>query len=292
MNQTQLLADATIGFIGGGVMAEAILAGLLRQRAVNADQVIVSDVLAERGAQLQERYGVRTTTNNRDVVDVASVLILSIKPQVLDSVLAELHGHTDSIGLIISIIAGAPISRLAAGLGNDHIVRTMPNTPAQVGEGMTVWTAAPTVSADDRARAAAILGSFGLQIYVEGEPYLDMATAISGSGPAYVFLFMEALVDAAVQIGFPRRIAEQLVTQTVRGSVAYAVASDDHLAVLRNQVTSPGGTTAAALHQLESGGLRTTITRGVLASYERSIALGAGPAHPPSNAAPAERPAG
>jgi len=180
------------------------------------------------------------------------------------------------VPLIISIIAGAPIHRLAHGLANPHVVRTMPNTPARIGMGMTVWTAAASVTEAERTRAGLILRSFGEEVYVDNEDYLDMATAISGTGPAYVFLFMEALVDAAVHIGFSRKVAEQLVYQTVRGSAEYAAASGEHLAALRNQVTSPGGTTAEALHQLESGGMRTIVARGAWAAYQRSVALGAG----------------
>ncbi len=287
MSEVNPLAGLTVGFIGSGVMAEAIIAALLRQQVVEPENVIASDIQATRGAQLTAQYGIRATTSNLEAVQAANILILSIKPQVVDKVLAELHGQTDHIPLIISIIAGAPIQRLADGLANPHIIRTMPNTPAQIGQGMTVWTAAGMVAEEERVRAGTILRSFGQDVYVDNESYLDMATAISGSGPAYVFLFMESLVDVAVHIGFSRKVAEQLVYQTVRGSVEFAAASGDHLAELRNQVTSPGGTTAEALHHFESGGLRTTIARGVWASYRRSVALGAGK---PSKAAAVRHP--
>ena len=287
MSEVNPLAGLTVGFIGSGVMAEAIIAALLRQQVVEPENVIASDVQATRGAQLTAQYGIRATTSNLEAVQAANILILSIKPQVVDKVLAELHGQTAHIPLIISIIAGAPIQRLADGLANPHIIRTMPNTPAQIGQGMTVWTAAGMVAEEERVRAGTILRSFGQDVYVDNESYLDMATAISGSGPAYVFLFMESLVDVAVHIGFSRKVAEQLVYQTVRGSVEFAAASGDHLAELRNQVTSPGGTTAEALHHFESGGLRTTIARGVWASYRRSVALGAGK---PSKAAAVRHP--
>ena len=150
----------------------------------------------------------------------------------------------------------------------------MPNTPAQIGQGISVWTATPEVSVMHKEQAKAILGSFGEEIFVDKEPYLDMATALSGSGPGYVFMMMEALIDAGVHLGFSRRIAEQLVFQTMRGSVEYAAQSSKHVAELRNQVTSPGGTTAAALYHMEKGGLRTVISRGIWAAYERSIELG------------------
>jgi pyrroline-5-carboxylate reductase len=184
---------------------------------------------------------------------------------------------------VLSIVAGAPISKISAGLGHELVVRSMPNTPAQIGEGITVWTAAPGVSERQRDAARQILGALGEEIYVEDETYLDMATALSGTGPAYVFLFMEAMVDAGVHLGFPRRIAEQLVAQTVRGSVDYyRRASAEHLARLRNQVTSPGGTSAAALYYLEKAGFRTAISRAIWAAYERSQELGRGGASHPS----------
>ncbi|MDD5468370.1 MAG: pyrroline-5-carboxylate reductase, partial [Anaerolineales bacterium] len=180
--------------------------------------------------------------------------------------------------LVLSIVAGASIEKIAQNLNHAIIVRSMPNTPAQIGEGITVWTASPQVSQAQREMARQILNSLGDELYVEEENYLDMATALSGTGPAYVFLFMEAMVDAGVHLGFPRRIAEQLVAQTVRGSVDYYQKRDDpvHLARLRNEVTSPGGTSAAALYYLEKAGFRTAISRAIWAAYERSIELGKG----------------
>ncbi len=268
--------ETTIGFIGSGVMGEAMIVGLLKQGVVTPRQIFAADPFAERIAQLEREYGIRTTTANLDVAREADVLILSIKPQVLDKVLAELHGHSDSVRLVLSIIAGAGIQHIADGLGNPHVIRAMPNTPARIGQGITVWTATHDVPEPERAQAAAILDTLGQQIYVEDENYLDMATALSGTGPAYVFLFMEAMIDAGVHLGFSRRIAEQLVLQTVRGSVEYAASSKEHVAVLRNQVTSPGGTSAEAIYHLEKGGLRTVIARAVWAAYQRSVALGAG----------------
>ena len=171
-------------------------------------------------------------------------------------------------------MAGATITAIATGLGHRAIVRTMPNTPAQVGEGMTVWTATPEVSARQREQAGAIVAALGRQLFVEEERFLDMATAISGSGPAYVFLMMEALIDAAVHLGFSRDAARELVVQTIRGSAIYAEQQPVHPAELRNRVTSPGGTSADALYQLEKGGFRTVMSDAVLAAYERSVALG------------------
>ncbi len=277
---TQQLPDmfqnATIGFIGSGVMGEAMIAGLLKQQTVSPQQIIAADPLAQRGTELSERYGVRSTTDNLEVAQQADVLILSIKPQVLDKVLAELHSKATSARLVLSIIAGVNIGHIVEGLDNENVVRAMPNTPARIGQGITVWTAAQNVSEASRAQAAAILGTLGQEIFMDGEDYLDMATALSGTGPAYVFLFMEAMIDAGVHLGFSRRIAEQLVIQTMRGAVEYADQSKDHPAMLRNQVTSPGGTSAEAIYHLEKGGLRTVIARAVWAAYQRSVALGAG----------------
>ncbi len=271
-----IFRDTTIGFIGGGVMGESMIAGLLKQRAVAADQVFAADPLPQRGQDLNTQYGIRTTTSNLEIARAADVLIMAVKPQVLDKVLAELHGQANRARLVLTIIAGAPIQHISDGLANPNVVRAMPNTPARIGQGISVWTAAHSVPEAQRAQAGAILGTLGEQVYVDNEDYLDMATALSGTGPAYVFLFMEALIDAGVHLGFSRRVAEQLVLQTMRGSVEYAAVSGEHPAVLRNQVTSPGGTSAEAIYHLERGGLRTVIARAVWAAYQRSVALGAG----------------
>jgi pyrroline-5-carboxylate reductase len=188
--------------------------------------------------------------------------------------------------LILSIVAGAPIIKISGILEHHSVVRAMPNTPAQIGEGITVWTAAPGVTEEQREIARQILAALGEEIFLEEEDYLNMATALSGTGPAYVFLFMEAMVDAGVHLGFSRRVAEQLVAQTVRGSVDYYTRDTDpvHLARLRNQVTSPGGTSAAALYYLEKAGFRTAISRAIWAAYERSRELGKdAKAHWPEN---------
>jgi pyrroline-5-carboxylate reductase len=187
-----------------------------------------------------------------------------------------MRGAIQPDALVLSIVAGAPIAKIAGGLDHLPIVRAMPNTPAQIGEGITVWTESPQVTAEQHEMGRQILGALGEEIFMEEEYYLNMATALSGTGPAYVFLFMEAMVDAGVHLGFPRRVAEQLVAQTVRGSVDFYTRSDSpiHLAHLRNQVTSPGGTSAAALYYLEKAGFRTAISRAVWAAYERSRELG------------------
>jgi pyrroline-5-carboxylate reductase len=186
------------------------------------------------------------------------------------------RGHLRRQDLGLSIVAGAPLRLLADGTAHAAFVRAMPNTPGQIGQGITVWTATPEVNPTSLEQARIILGALGEEVFVEDEDYLDMATALSGTGPAYVFLFMEAMIDAGVHLGFSRRVATQLVMQTMQGAVAYARQSDRHVAELRNQVTSPGGTSAEALYHLEKGGLRTVLSKAIWAAYQRSIALGQG----------------
>ena len=271
------LKGLSVGFIGSGVMGEAMIGGLLRQGVLTPNQLIASDVLEERGRELERLYGIRWTTDNREVALRSHLLVLSIKPQVLDKVLPELHGPAGRTPrVVLSIIAGAHIQQLSEGLDNPNVVRAMPNTPARIGQGITVWTASKVTPASQQEQARAVLASLGQEVFVDNEDYLDMATALSGTGPAYVFMFMEAMIDAGVHMGFPRRIAEQLVMQTMRGSVEYAAVTKEHPAALRNQVTSPGGTSAEAIYHLEKGGLRTVIARAVWAAYQRSVALGAG----------------
>lgn len=258
-------------------MAEAMIAGLIRQGVASADKIICSGPSAERCRKLGDLHGIHFSTDNAEAVVDARTVVLAVKPQRLDPVLADLKGRLDPSALVISIIAGATIDRIAHGLDHAVIVRSMPNTPAQIGEGITVWTAAPSVTDRQKESARQILGAFGDEVFLEEERFLDMATALSGTGPAYVFLFMEAMVDAGVHLGFSRRVAETLVAKTFRGSVDFYSRDDDpvHLARLRNQVTSPGGTSAAALYYLEKAGFRTAISRAIWAAYERSRELGA-----------------
>ncbi|MCJ7753089.1 MAG: pyrroline-5-carboxylate reductase [Thermoanaerobaculales bacterium] len=267
---------AEIAFIGPGVMAEAMIAGLIRQGVAPAASIICAGPNAERCEELGGRYGIQYSTDNAEAVRTARIVVLAVKPQRLDPVLTDLKARIDPSALVVSIIAGATIDRISGGLAHAMIVRSMPNTPAQIGEGITVWTAAAAVTDSQKQSAREILGAFGDEVFLEEERFLDMATALSGTGPAYVFLFMEAMVDAGVHLGFSRRVAETLVAKTVRGSVDFYSNSDDpvHLARLRNQVTSPGGTSAAALYYLEKAGFRTAISRAIWAAYERSRELG------------------
>ncbi len=270
-----MLQDKRLGFIGSGIMAEAIIQGLLKQGLVSPQAICCSDPYVARGKELEAAYGVRSTTDNAEAVAGADIVVLSIKPQVLPDVAPTLVGKLNENQLLVSILAGVDSRTLRKAFGHQAIIRTMPNTPARVGQGMTVWTATPQVNGDQREMAQAMLSALGQEIFVSREGDLDMATALSGTGPAYVFLFMEALIDAGVHMGFSRRVAEQLVLQTVKGSVDFALQADTHLAELRNQVTSPGGTTADALYHMEKGGLRTVMSKAVFAAFKKSQSLSA-----------------
>jgi pyrroline-5-carboxylate reductase len=267
------LAKSTIATIGSGVMAEAMIAGLLRAKLVTPEQVIASHPRHERRDELVRTYGVRTVEANAAAVEAADVIVLAIKPQMLRRVGRELAGSVREGQLVISIIAGASTKALASGLRHRQIVRSMPNTPAQLGRGMTVWYATPEVTDTQRDQARVLLGALGEQLEVDDEKLVAMATAVSGTGPTYVFLVMEALIDAAVHLGFPRHIAHDLVIETLEGSTLFAKASGMHPAQLRNMVTSPGGTSAAALHELESGRLWTVLSEAVWAAYRRTEEL-------------------
>jgi len=262
-----------ITFIGTGMMAEAMIAGLVKKKLASPEDITGTGPREERGAELRKKYGIKTSTDNNAAIHEADVVVLSVKPQRLTEVMKGLKG-VRSDALVLSVIAGASVKKLSAGLKHKVIVRSMPNTPGQIGEGITVWYASKETTEEQREMARSILGALGEEVFVEDENYLDMATALSGTGPAYVFMFMEALIDAGVHMGFPRRIAEQLVLQTIKGSASFYDLAQKHPAALRNQVTSPGGTSAEALYYLEKAGFRTAISRAVWAAYQRSVELG------------------
>jgi pyrroline-5-carboxylate reductase len=263
-----------ISFIGGGNMGEAILARVLAQGLVSREEVTVSDVSEMRRDWLSREYRVRVTADNREAAEWGEVVVLAVKPQGLAGVMAGLKGAFKAPQLVLSIVAGVRLSILCSGLGYRRVVRVMPNTPAQIGEGMSVWTAAAEVTGEQRKRASAILGAMGREIYFEDEKYLDMATAVSGTGPAYLFLFAEALAEAAVEVGFSYDVARELVGQTILGSARFMTQSDKLPVELRRQVTSPGGTTEAALARLEAGRFTKLIKEAVSAAYHRAQELG------------------
>ena len=268
------LAGASIATVGSGVMAEAIIAGLLRGNLVEPARVVASHPRGDRRDALERTHGIRTVDSNALAIEGADIVLLGIKPQMLGRVGREVRGRLRPGQLVISVLAGATTRALTGHLGHDQVVRSMPNTPAQLGKGITVWYATPETSPAQREQAATLLSALGHQIEVDDERLVAMATAVSGTGPTYVFLVMEALIDAAVHLGFARHVAHDLVIETLEGSTLFAKQSGMHPAELRNMVTSPGGTSAAALHELESGRLRTVLSEAVWAAFRRTVELG------------------
>lgn len=262
-----------ISFIGGGNMGRAMLTAIMNNGLVIPQNLTVSDKKEERLEQLKQDFNVYITRDNLEAVSRGDIVVLAIKPQNVDEVIAELKGRFNTDQLVLSIIAGRNIGSLKEGLEHKAIVRAMPNTPAQIGTGITVWTATEEVTEGQRASVSSILKSMGNELYVMDEQYIDMATAISGSGPAYIFLFMQSLIEAATDIGLPADAARQLVLQTAAGSVEYASKSDKELAELMQMVTSPGGTTAEALKIFEKGRFTELVKQAVVAAYKRAKQL-------------------
>jgi len=250
-------------------MGEAMIKCLLVKAVVIPRDIVVSDVSQPRRELLSREYGVSRVADNRKATEGCDILILAIKPPHLVQVMDEVKNPPPE-QMVLSIVAGAALSSLCRGLNHSSVVRAMPNMPAQIGEGMTIWTATAEVNEKQKETAQSILGALGEELYVSDEKYLDMATALSGSGPAYVFLFIEGLIDAGVHIGLPRNIAEELVIQTVLGSTQTVKKTTKHPAELRNMVTSPGGTTTDALLKLEKGGFRSLLLEAVAAAYEKA----------------------
>ena len=277
------LANSRLAFIGLGVMAEAIAAGLLRKGLVTPEQMVGSHPRAARREELYAKYGIQMFDANREAVEAAyptdsdagSIVILAIKPQRLAKVLSELKGSIHKDQVVVSIVAGAKIETIADELLHGAVIRTMPNTPAQVGEGVTAWTSSAAVSEAQEQEVRAMFEALGKTVRVENERQIDMATALSATGPTYIFLVMEALIDAGVHMGFSRHVAQELVQQMILGSVLFARESHKHPAELRNMVTSPGGTSAEAIYQMEKGSLRTVLSKAVWAAFQRAEALGA-----------------
>jgi pyrroline-5-carboxylate reductase len=262
-----------IGFIGGGTMGEAILKGVISSGIAASGDIMVGDISQQRRDDLNETYNVGTTANNREVIEAAEYIVLAVKPQDLHTIASDFKGALAG-QLVISIMAGVTLETLRKNLGHNYLVRAMPNMPAQIGEGITVWTATDDVTEQQKQSAQSIVSAIGEQVCVGSEKYIDMATALSGSGPAYIFLTMESLIDAGVHIGLPRAVAEKLVIETTRGSALALKETGKHPADLRNMVTSPGGTTAEGLLQLEEGGLRSLLLRSVIAAYNKAQELG------------------
>ena len=275
--ETRLPESSKLAFIGCGVMAESMIAGLLRKEIVSPTQIVASHPRDERRRELAEKYGIETFEHNADAVKAlpdAGLVILSVKPQRITTVLNDLRGVVEPSHLVISIIAGARIEKIGKGLSNELVVRAMPNTPSQIGAGMTAWTCSEGVDDAHRSQVRTMLSALGKELYVETENMIDMATSLSATGPTYIFMVMEAMTDAGVHLGFSREIAKELVQQTMLGSVLFAMESHKHPAELRNMVTSPGGTSAEAIYQMEKGTLRTVLSKAIHAAYKRAVELG------------------
>jgi pyrroline-5-carboxylate reductase len=263
-----------IAFIGGGNMAEAILSAVLKNKLAAAKDITVSDIDAGKRNNLEQKYKISTSGNNQTAIEGKEVIILAVKPQVLAEIMAALNNRIKPDQLVVSILAGKSIKTISSGLNHNCIVRSMPNTPAQIGEGMTVWMATPQVTSEQKKLAAAILGAMGKELFAEDEKYLDMATAVSGSGPAYVFLFVESMTAAAVKLGWTPDEAQLLVVQTMVGATGLLNKSGKSPQELRSMVTSPGGTTAEAISAFEKGGFGGLVEQAVTAAFEKSKKLG------------------
>ena len=256
-------------------MAEALIRGLVTGHHVPAERILASAPRQERIDELQQRYGIYGTRDNVDVVN-SSLLVLAVKPQIIDRVLREIGAQVKPGTLVISIAAGISTELLEAGFAEGvRVVRAMPNTPALVGAGATAISAGSHASAADLAIARAVFDAVGITIELD-ETHLDAVTGLSGSGPAYIFLILEALADAGVKVGLSRRNAQRLAAQTVMGSAKLLLETDEHPGRLKDMVTSPGGTAIAGLHTLEEGGLRTTLINAVETATKRARELGRG----------------
>ena len=263
-----------VGIIGAGVMAESMIAGLLANQAVSADRLVASHPRVERRETLAGRHGIGVVAGNVEAAQDAEIVVVAVKPQMLARVMGELRGKLRDDQVVLSIVAGAKLGTLSRGLDHAAVVRAMPNTPSQIRRGITVWAASSACTGRQRELARAVLRALGDERQVEDEEFVAMATALSGTGPTYLFAIMEALIDAGVHMGFPRQLSHDLVVATLVGSSEYAAQSDLHPAQLRNAVTSPGGTSAAAIYELEKGRYRTVLSDAVWAAYRRTQELG------------------
>ena len=263
-----------LAFIGGGAMAEAIIKSVTAKRIVAGADIAVGEPVADRADTLRQTYELFATGDNSEAAGRGEIIVLSIKPQDLPTAASQIQPVLDGGKTVVSIVAGAKLDTLTSLLKHNKVVRVMPNTPAQIGQGMSVWTCSPETDDAARQRTQSILAAMGEEIMVSDEKYLDMATALSASGPAYVFMFIESLIDAGVYLGLPRPMARTLALQTVLGSASLVKETERHPADLKDMVSSPGGTTVEALMALEDAGFRAAMLNAVVAAYEKSLALG------------------
>lgn len=262
-----------VAFIGGGAMATATVRGLIQSRICGPEMISVCDPLQSARDSLSDETGVTTYPGCGEWLSEAETVILVVKPQHLEQAAAQAAAYIQPRHIVISFVTGARITSLEAHLGHERVVRAMPNTAVQVGRGFTVWSASPAVSDSDRLQVREILNALGSELYTADEHHIDIATAVSASGPAYALLVLESWTDAGVLLGLPRNVAQKMALETIAGSMALANASGEHPAVLKSQVTSPGGTTARALQVFEEGGIRGLFGRAIRAAHEQSLDL-------------------
>lgn len=272
-----MLSGKRITFVGGGNMSEALIGGLLRTARARPTLLLATDVLPDRREFLATHFEIGTSNDNRAAVEQADIVVLSVEPQVLDGVLAEIRPVIGLRHLVVSVAAGYPISRISQGLSAcKGIVRAMPNTPSIIGQGVTAVSGSANLSAEDQGLVQALFESVGAVVMIE-ERLMDAVTGLSGSGPAYVYMMIEALADGGVRVGLPRQTAALLAVHTVAGAASMLLSGQDHPAVLKDRVASPGGTTIAGLRALEQGHLRGTLLSTVVAATRRSSQLGLSP---------------
>jgi pyrroline-5-carboxylate reductase len=270
-----LLNSKRIGFIGSGNMGEALINGLIVSGSSKPDYIICSDIREDHLARLQATYGIQTTTDNTEVVKKADIIIYAIKPQIMAQVLMETADYLDRSKLIISIAAGVPMVAIENSLKKDlRLIRVMPNVAVAVNEGAAAIAAGKYAKAEDIQLAKDIFNSVGKCVFLKENDLLDAVTGLSGSGPAYIFMIVEALSDAGVKVGLSRQDAQFLASQTVLGAAKLLLETGTHPGQLKDSVTSPGGTAIAGLHTLEKGGLRTTLIDAVESATIRSRELG------------------
>lgn len=262
-----------ISFIGTGIMASSIIKCITEKGLYRKEEITGSGPRLKSLEEVKKRFGINITQKNTDAAKFGDIIILSIKPQVFQAIAKEIKDSINDNQMIVSIMAGVDIETLQRELLHKKIVRAMPNTPAQISEGMTVWTSTKEIKENEKDEVKKIFSSMGKELYFEEEQYVDMATALTGTGPAYVFLFLEAMIAAGVHLGFSRRDARELVYQTTLGSVLFAINSEKHTSELRDMVTSPGGTSADALYEMEKGSFRTIIEKAVYSAFKRTIYL-------------------
>lgn len=263
-----------VGFIGAGQMATALARGLISAGFTSSDQIVASDVVPAAREHFVQETKASTVGSNAEVVAASQIVILAVKPQQMSGVLAELKGHVTSQHLVISIAAGVPLKTMVVGLGEQvRLVRVMPNTPCLVGASASGFAIGGAATKDDAVLVEQLLSAVGIAVSVD-EKLLDAVTGLSGSGPAYVYQIIEALSDGGVRVGLPRDVATKLAAQTVMGAAKMVLETRQHPGVLKDAVTSPGGTTIAGLHALERGGLRSALMNAVESATNRSKELG------------------